>query len=149
MKTLFTLMISLSFILNQNIHVQTNDADELETLLHWFLEGASDYETHKRFWADDLIYTSAAGERFGKNEILSGLRQNHQNNDNGSAFYRGENIQIRLFGDIAIVAFRLIAEFPGETTSEPAEFMSFYNTGTFIRSDGEWRAAAWQATRIP
>jgi hypothetical protein len=27
--------------------------------------------------------------------------------------------------------------------------MEYFNTGTFRKRDGEWRAVAWQATRIP
>jgi hypothetical protein len=29
------------------------------------------------------------------------------------------------------------------------EVLYYYNTGTFLRRDGEWRVVAWQATRIP
>lgn len=127
----------------------TNETEELESLLHWFLEGASDYDTHNRFWADDLIYTSSSGDRIGKNEILSGLRQDRQNDSDVVATYSGDQVQVRLYGDTAVVAFRLIAEIPSNSASQPAEKMFFYNTGTFIRQNGEWRAVAWQATRIP
>ncbi|MDT8321430.1 MAG: hypothetical protein RQ826_12975, partial [Xanthomonadales bacterium] len=38
--------------------------------------GASvnDVEMHARFWAEDLVYTSSAGERRGKSEIMASLR---------------------------------------------------------------------------
>jgi hypothetical protein len=29
------------------------------------------------------------------------------------------------------------------------ETLEFLNTGTFLKRDGEWRAIAWQATRVP
>ncbi len=47
--------------------------EELTKLLHDFMEGASqnDAAMHDRFWAEDLIYTSSSGERFGKVEIMS------------------------------------------------------------------------------
>ena len=37
-----------------------------------FLAGVSrnDAAVHDRFWADDLVYTRAAGERIGKADIL-------------------------------------------------------------------------------
>ena len=150
MKTLFYLLISLSFLLQSGIDQQSDDVQELEALLHWFLENASDYDTHMRFWDDELIYTSAVGDRFGKNDILSGLRQDQaQQNTNDNAIYSGDRVQVRLYGDTAVVAFRLIADIPSESVSEPADRMTFFNTGTFLRNNGEWRAVAWQATRIP
>jgi hypothetical protein len=27
--------------------------------------------------------------------------------------------------------------------------MYYWNTGTFVKRDGEWRVVAWQATKIP
>jgi hypothetical protein len=27
--------------------------------------------------------------------------------------------------------------------------LQYFNTGTFLKRDGEWRALAWQATVIP
>ena len=52
------------------------DAAELTTLLKDFLAGASrnDIAMHDRFWADDLIYTSALGRRKGKADIMRELR---------------------------------------------------------------------------
>ncbi len=151
MKTIFYFFISVSIIFASGLDQQTDDVQELESLLHWFLENASDYDTHVRFWDDHLIYTSAAGERFGKNELLSGLQQNQnqQNQNLDTAAYSGDRVQVRLYGDTAVVAFRLIAELPHESALEPADRMTFFNTGTFIRNNGEWRAVAWQATRIP
>src|SRR5262249_47102024 len=53
------------------------DAAELTRLLRQFLEGASknDLATHQRFWADDLIYTSSAGKRLGKADIIREVTQ--------------------------------------------------------------------------
>jgi hypothetical protein len=114
MKILLISLISLFMTFHLETIAPTNETEELETLLHWFLEGASDYDTHNRFWADDLIYTSSAGDRIGKNDILSGMRQDRQNDNGNDATYSGDQVQVRLYGDTAVVAFRLIAEIPGE-----------------------------------
>ena len=51
------------------------DTAELNRMLNECLAGASvnDAAAHDRFWAEDLIYTSSNGERFGKAEIMQGL----------------------------------------------------------------------------
>jgi len=124
-------------------------ADEaaLEELLDRFLQGASenDAEIHDRFWAEDLIYTGSAGTRVTKEDIMDGLSQatsDAEDEDSNGIEYGYEDLQIMLYGETAIVAFRLV----GLTDMER---MEFYNTGTFLKRDGEWRAVAWQATRIP
>ncbi|MCQ3828077.1 nuclear transport factor 2 family protein [Microbulbifer elongatus] len=135
-------------------------ADErakLNHLLNHFLAGAADdIRVHQRFWADDLIYTSSSGQRFGKAEILAGMKktaadkttEEESQTDSAAMRYRAEATDIRLLGDTAIVAFRLIAE-PQPGADRSASKMEFFNTGTFIKRDGEWRALAWQATKIP
>ncbi|PZR74814.1 MAG: hypothetical protein DLM73_06985, partial [Chthoniobacterales bacterium] len=52
------------------------DAAELTQLLKDFLAGASrnDVAMHDRFWADELVYTSALGRRKGKADIMRELR---------------------------------------------------------------------------
>jgi peptidyl-prolyl cis-trans isomerase A (cyclophilin A) len=119
-------------------------AEELRLLLEGFLDGASrnDAAVHERFWADDLVYTSSAGVRTNKAEILESMRSDPAPTEAESAEYSAEDIRIRQYGDTAVVAFRLAA-----ATGSGAEY--FFNTGTFVKRDGEWRAVAWQATRIP
>ena len=45
-----------------------SDEEQLSALLNEFLAGASvnDISAHERFWAEDLVYTSSRGLRFGK-----------------------------------------------------------------------------------
>lgn len=125
------------------------DHELLKNLLYDFLEGASvnDYNVHNRFWADDLIYTSAAGERIGKQDIMSGLTVGNTDTNGNFPQYYADEIQINIYGEAAVVAFILVADIPLEPSGN--EQMLFYNTGTFLKRDGEWRAVAWQATRIP
>ncbi|MCA0901739.1 nuclear transport factor 2 family protein [Microbulbifer agarilyticus] len=130
-----------------------SEQKDLNTLLDQFLAGASnDIEVHKRFWADDLIYTSSSGQRFGKQKIIQGMREaeNETEKATASVDYRAEDTDIRLFGDTAVIAFRLVAE-PGSVDAggKRAEKTEFFNTGTFVKRDGKWQAVAWQATKIP
>ena len=122
-------------------------ADEkqaLRDLLDYFLANASEKSAHERFWGEDLVYTSSAGARFGKADILAGM----QDEPTGEAaeagpVYSAADVDIRLYDDIAIVAFRLVAEDADDAT------LHYFNTGTFARRDSRWVAIAWQATRIP
>lgn len=117
---------------------------ELEQLLDDFLQGAStnSSEVHERFWAEDLIYTGSAGNRTNKSEIMDGLESGSVDAAAEPPVYSAENVQIRVYGNVAIVAFKLVAE-------DGDDRMEYYNTGTFLNRDNKWRAVAWQATRIP
>ncbi|MGK7296782.1 MAG: nuclear transport factor 2 family protein [Candidatus Wenzhouxiangella sp. M2_3B_020] len=116
----------------------------LRDLLVEFLDGAStnDAAMHDRFWAEDLVYTSSSGERFGKSTIMQGLTDATAA-DAERPTYSGEDIAVRAFGDIGVVTFRLVADLPDGSTHE------YFNTGVFRRIDGAWKAFAWQATKIP
>lgn len=141
-------LLLLFFSYNYSFAQPADDEISLRTLLDDFLAGASvnDYEMHDRFWADDLIYTGSNGERISKSDIMSGLTINSSNADeNNLPRYHAEEVQINLYGETAVVAFRLVAEVPLE--SSETGILNFYNTGTFLKKDGEWRAVAWQATR--
>ena len=118
------------------------ETDRLVALLHEFMAGASvdDAVVHERFWADELVYTSSSGARFGKAEILAALASP---GEPSGAVYTAEDIDVRLHGEVAVVTFRLVARRAGEQPEE------FYNTGVFTLRGDAWRAVAWQATRIP
>ena len=131
-----------------------DDSAELASLLNEFLAGASvnDAAAHERFWADDLVYTSSGGERFGKQAILDGLRaENAETPDTNEppVVYSAEDVSIRLYDDMAVVAFRLLGTVQGTAQGDPGEVTHYLNTGTFQKLEGEWRAVAWQATRVP
>ncbi len=125
------------------------DAAELTKLLNDFLAGASrnDAAMHDRFWAEDLIYTGSSGTRRGKMEIMRDVRSAPAAKpDDPKNTYSAEEIRIQQYGEMAIVAFRLVstAEKDGKT-----EITKYLNTGTFLKRSGKWQVVSWQATRIP
>jgi ketosteroid isomerase-like protein len=120
----------------------------LIAMLDDFLAGASgnDIAAHQRFWSDDLVYTSSTGERFGKADIIKSMQDaSAAKSDEPAMVYGREALLVRVYGDTAVVTFRLT----GTRQSETPAVTRFYNTGTFLKRDGEWRVIAWQATRIP
>ncbi len=119
------------------------EVDELNRLLHEFLAAADQKAAHRRFWADDLVYTSSNGTRTDKARILSGFVE-EDSTDAPPVAYSGEDVDIRVYGNTAIIAFRLIGD-PGD--GSPA--LHYFNTGMFLKRGGVWQAVAWQATRIP
>ena len=127
------------------------DSAELTKLLRDFLAGAgrNDIAMHERFWADDLIYTSALGRRKGKTDIMSELRAETAATpkpEEGTTIYSAEDIRIQQYGDTAIVAFRLVATTEKAGTKTVA---NYFNTGTFLKRNGKWQVIAWQATALP
>ena len=123
--------------------------NELTKLLHEFLAGAgrNDAAMHERFWADDLVYTSALGVRRGKAEILASVRSDGPPKpEDGTTVYGAEDIRIQQYGETAIVAFRLVATTDKAGAKEVANYL---NTGTFLNRNGKWQVVAWQATRMP
>jgi len=123
---------------------------ELTALLNEFLAGAgrNDAAVHDRFWADDLIYTRSAGSRTTKPELMKGVRSAPAPKPSDPVtVYSAEDVQIRVYGSTAVVAFRLV----GNTTRSDGskDVSNHLNTGTFVRRKGRWQAVAWQATTVP
>lgn len=126
-----------------------SDEEVLTSLLTEFLDRADDPVMHERFWAEDLVYTSSSGLRFGKSEIMDGFAgEDAAGSETPLATYGADDVRVRQYDEVAVVTFRLLADVrpaPGKTP----EHSEFFNTGTFVKRDGEWRAVAWQATKIP
>jgi ketosteroid isomerase-like protein len=127
------------------------DAPELTKLLHDFLAGASknDVAMHDRFWADELVYTSALGRRKSKADIMRELREETKSTpkpEDGTAVYTAEDIRVQQYGDTAVVAFRLVATTDKAGTKTVA---NYFNTGTFLKRNDKWQVIAWQATALP
>ena len=120
------------------------DKKELTDLVNEFLEKVDSKDMHNRFWADDLIYTSSSGARFGKEQIMSGFKDestSDDSTDNSSKMtYSAEDIQIQIYDKTAVVAFELVGK-TGETT------LNYLNSGTFVKRNGIWVVVNWQATK--
>jgi len=141
-----TLLLTLAVVFASP--VLASDAEEITSLLQDFLANSDKEAAHARFWADDLVYSSSAGLRFGKAEIMEGFASSEGEADPVPAMaYSGEDVDVRLYGDTAVVAFKLVGT-PTDEASE-ADVLYYFNTGTFLKRDGVWQVVAWQATRIP
>lgn len=147
-----TVVLAVAVALAAAADLGAKDAPEaavLTRLLREFLAGASvnDSTAHRRFWADDLIYTGSSGRRVGKAEILRDVRAGGTPPPGAPrTVYTAEDIRIQQYGTTAIVAFRLVGttQDSGRTT-----VANYLNSGTFLKRNNEWRVVNWQATRVP
>jgi hypothetical protein len=121
-----------------------SDVDDLTKMLLGFLEAAHTEAAHQVFWADELVYTSSNGKRFGKTEILAGFADEGPSDEPPAVAYSAEDIDVRVFDTAAVVAFRLVG-----IPSDGSELLEYFNTGTFLKRGGGWQVVAWQATAIP
>lgn len=138
------LVVILAFV-TIDAAIASDDERELTAMLHQFLGTSDQREAHVVFWADDLVYTSSSGSRFGKADILEGFEETDAEEDTGPPMaYTGEDVKIQLFETTAIVTFQLVG-----TPDDGSEVKNFFNTGTFLKRGGKWQAVAWQATIIP
>jgi hypothetical protein len=148
--TRIILSVCVLLVIASALQAQTApDAAALTQLLKEFLDGASrnDPTVHDRFWAPDLIYTRSAGVRVGKADIMRDLRSAPPRKPGDPATtYSAEDIRIQQYGDMAVVAFRLVGttERSGQT-----EVTNYLNTGTFLKRNGTWQVVSWQSTRVP
>lgn len=148
------LALSLALLLCAPMASAQDDARRIEQRLHEFLAGVSvgDAQVHQWFWAEDLVYTSSSGERFGKAQIIAPPAAQAEAEAGSAAqpapVYRAEEVDVRVYDDAAVLAFRLVAESKDATSAETG-VTAYWNTGTLLRRDGQWVVVAWQATRIP
>jgi ketosteroid isomerase-like protein len=101
---------------------------------------AGEKKTFDDFFADDVIYTRAAGVTVNKAEIIKNIGVRAANEP--QATYDADDFTVHPYGNIAVVNFRLIQHNGAETNY-------FRNTGTFLKRNGRWQAVAWQATKVP
>ncbi len=148
--TLMMTTLSLpTYAADKQSSAHVKEKQQLEQTLNDFLANSvkNDFKNHNSFWADELIYTSSAGLRFDKAFIMKDLDPN-KNVEAGELppHYWAEETDIRVYGDIAIVAFKLMHK---DNKQAKVLRQTYYNTGTFAKRDGKWQAIAWQATKIP
>lgn len=121
-----------------------SEADSLTSMLNDFLAASHKATAHESFWADDLVYTSSNGTRFGKAEILSGFSAADSAESPPAVVYSARDLDVRIYGSAAVVAFRLVG-----TPADGTDALEYFNTGTFLKREGGWQVVAWQATSIP
>src|SRR5215213_2812382 len=149
MKTTVSATILLLLRTSSALAQAAPDAAELTKLLNDFLAGASrnDAAVHEGFWADDLIYTRSAGRRVNKAEVMRDVRSAPAPKPTDpKTIYTAEDIQIRQYGNTAVVAFRLVAT---TETGGSKQIATLLNSGTFVKRDGKWQVVNWQSTRMP
>ena len=144
MKTKVPLFGLACVLLLCSASTNAGDAEDLTAMLNDFLAHAGEAPAHGRFWAKDLVYTSSRGTRTNKAEILATFDEPEEKSRRADPDYWAEDVDIRVYADTAVVAFRLVGKLPGEE-----ELQNYFNTGTFLKRDGVWKAVAWQATKIP
>ena len=140
-------IIVTTFLVMGIATASANDSDDVEALLHEFLAAAHIEAAHASFWAEDLIYTSSDGSRFGKAEIMSGFDGVEVSDEDLEIVYSAEESTVRVFDDTAVVTFKLVGR---PTDKSPQQDVLYYfNTGTLLKREGVWQVVAWQATKIP
>ncbi|WP_417659114.1 nuclear transport factor 2 family protein [Pseudidiomarina sp.] len=148
MKTLIALLLTLCSSASwatETMHEQARE--EITKTLHTFMEGASinSAAIHEAFWADELVYTSSSGKRFGKAELMSGVHASGEITEQPlTSYYTAEDVEIRFFGPTAVVNFTLVAH---TDTNAGYSRQTFLNSGVFVQRDNRWQAVNWNATR--
>jgi len=104
----------------------------------------NDPKVFQDFFADDVIYTRAAGVTITKADILRNIDVRAAASP--QATYEADDFTVHPYGNMAVVNFRLILH--NVENGKPAT-VYYRNTGTFLMREGKWQAVAWQATQVP
>ena len=96
MRTLVRVTVVLSAMAIAPAQAQ-DDVAELTAMVEDFLANADQRAAHERFWAEDLVYSSSSGLRFGKADIMQGF-------DSADDQASGEPTALRRYGRCCIQA---------------------------------------------
>ncbi|WP_185960761.1 nuclear transport factor 2 family protein [Aliidiomarina halalkaliphila] len=143
MRLLMMVLVVLAG-LNASSPVKAGE-DEIFMALDVFLHGASvgDPAIHDDFWADELIYTSSNGTRFGKAELMAGMEGREPTpSDEVTVWYHADDTYVDYVQGVGILNFVLVAR-----NKETGEEERFLNSGVFVFRDMRWQAINWHATR--
>ncbi|WP_194756691.1 nuclear transport factor 2 family protein [Aliidiomarina indica] len=119
--------------------------DEIFVAVDRFLYGASvgDASIHDEFWAEELIYTSSNGTRFGKAELMAGMEGREPTPDEDvTVWYHSDYPHVNYVDGVGILNFVLVAR-----NKETGDEERFLNSGVFVFRDMRWQAINWHATR--
>jgi len=105
------------------------------------LQVKADWKQYAAHLTDDFVRTTNTGQFQNKEETLADLRS-------GTSVILDaipEELQVRIHGDSAILTGHLTAltRQNGRVTTLFSRF-----TAIFVKQDGQWLLAAWQATRV-
>lgn len=126
---------------------QTTGTQEVTALLRQFMDaaGRNDRAIFDKFFANDVIYTRATAAVITKADIMASLGKPAPASE-GKTTYSAEDILVHEYGEMVVVAFRLVGR--TEHSDGKVEINRYRNTGTFVLRNGRWQAVAWQATKI-
>ncbi|RUO63622.1 nuclear transport factor 2 family protein [Pseudidiomarina insulisalsae] len=142
---LLALLCSLPLAAQETHAVPAEQRQSVVAALSEFLYGASisDAKAHEKFWAPELTYTSSSGTRFGKPQLMNGMRNSQPTpEDEVTAWYTAEAIELKALGPAVILNFTLVS-----TDVASGERETFLNSGVLVQRDGHWQAINWHATR--
>lgn len=100
-----------------------------------------DRETIDAILADDWAVTDPGGRVLTKAQVMAELDSGERKLESGTI----DEINVRLFGDVAVVTGKTAATGSYQGTSVS---VSFRFTDVFVKKDGNWRAVASHATMI-
>jgi len=103
----------------------------------------NDPKVFQEFFADDVIYTRAAGVTVSKADIIKNIDVRAASTP--EVTFEADDFTVHTYGEMAVVNFRLI----GHNVEKDKPTTYFRNTGTFLKRNGKWQAVAWQATKVP
>jgi hypothetical protein len=135
-----TLLLACMMLLSVSAYAE-DEQQVIRDLMLEFLTNVDEETTHQRFWADDLVYTSSAGSRFGKAQIMAGFGQKDEDTDKSG--YSAQDMQIKILGEVAIVTYTLVRH------SAEKETMHYLNSTVMAKRQGMWVAVNHQSTIMP
>ena len=100
-----------------------------------------DVETLDRYVSDDMIYTSPTGETLTKAQAYDGFRSGANEVEQMDS----DDIEIRLYGDAAIITYRARARM---RVGKHATTGLIRSTATYIRAEIGWRLVSQHQSRI-
>jgi len=106
--------------------------------------GSGNHVVLESFFAEDVIYTGSNGLRMDKAAVMNSIGSRTESGSRATC--RAEDITAQAFENTVIVNFRMVMD---EEDGGRLETTHFRNTGTFLKRNGKWQAAAWHTTRLP
>ncbi len=122
-----------------------DETDELKDLERKRLAAfvSKDVEALKGLHAEDFHLINPAGQELSRDDYLTGIA-------GGFIEYKAwepeSEIQVRVYGDAAILRYRAQVELAVKGESQPLQ--RFWQTELYEKRDGKWQVVWSQATRV-